>query len=268
MSVDLACGELAFVDLTFAGLDALPGRGEERHARDLLRSPGGGAITAIGAARLGLGVALASPLGEDAEGDFLRARLAAEGVLRARPDRGPHRRDRGPPGRGRAHDGDVRPGAGAGRRARGGCAARRGALTPRCAAPPGPVPYATVGTPTRAPACARTCATPRALVVNEREAELLTGAAGAEAAALALGDRTPCAVVTRGPDGAVAAAGGAPVHAPGIAAAPSTPPAPATSSPPPTSGRTGSARSSRSGCAGPSSTRPSPSRPRRASAAR
>ena len=74
------CGELAFVDLTFAGLEALPAAGEERHAGDFLRSPGGGAITAIGAARLGLAAALVSPIGADAEGDFLRAALAAEGV--------------------------------------------------------------------------------------------------------------------------------------------------------------------------------------------
>ena len=43
-----------FLDLTFIGLEALPAPGEERFAGDLLRSPGGGAITAIGAARLGL----------------------------------------------------------------------------------------------------------------------------------------------------------------------------------------------------------------------
>ena len=80
MSVDLACGELAFVDLTFVGLEALPGAGEERHAADLQRSPGGGAITAIALARLGLPSALVSPIGADADGDFLRAALAAEGV--------------------------------------------------------------------------------------------------------------------------------------------------------------------------------------------
>jgi ribokinase len=80
MTVDLACGDLAFVDLTFPALDGLPGLGEERHATDFVRSPGGAAITAIGAARLGLSVALASPIGADADGDFLRERLAAEGV--------------------------------------------------------------------------------------------------------------------------------------------------------------------------------------------
>src|SRR5215210_2290686 len=80
MAVDLACAEPAFLDLTLPGLDKIPEPGEERHAADFLRSPGGGAITAIGAARLGLASALVSPIGTDAEGDFLRAALAAEGV--------------------------------------------------------------------------------------------------------------------------------------------------------------------------------------------
>ena len=54
MSVDIACAEPAFLDLTMTGLDEIPQPGEERLATDFLRSPGGGAITAVGAARLGL----------------------------------------------------------------------------------------------------------------------------------------------------------------------------------------------------------------------
>ena len=61
--VDLACAEPAFLDLTMTGLDKIPGPGEERLATDFLRSPGGGAIIAVGAARLGLSSALVSPLG-------------------------------------------------------------------------------------------------------------------------------------------------------------------------------------------------------------
>ena len=80
MSLDVVCGELGFLDLTFVGLDAVPGPGEERHADALVRSPGGGAITAIGCARLGLRTALASPLGRDDAGDFVRRELAADGV--------------------------------------------------------------------------------------------------------------------------------------------------------------------------------------------
>ena len=84
MSVDVACGELAFVDITFAGLESLPGPGEERRSRDLLRSPGGGAITAVGLARLGLSVALVSPIGGDPDGDFLRAALSGSATLAVR----------------------------------------------------------------------------------------------------------------------------------------------------------------------------------------
>src|SRR3954447_16445733 len=78
--VDLACAEPAFLDLTMVGLDQIPGPGEERLATDFLRSPGGGAITAVGAARLGLSSALASPLGDDAVGILLRSLLADDGV--------------------------------------------------------------------------------------------------------------------------------------------------------------------------------------------
>jgi sugar/nucleoside kinase (ribokinase family) len=56
--VDIACAEPAFLDLTMAGLEAIPRPGEERLAKDFLRSPGGGAITAVGAARLGLSSSL------------------------------------------------------------------------------------------------------------------------------------------------------------------------------------------------------------------
>ena len=58
----------------------MPKPGEERYADDLLVSPGGGAITAIGAARLGLSVALAAPLGRDYAGQLIRSALAEDGV--------------------------------------------------------------------------------------------------------------------------------------------------------------------------------------------
>jgi len=80
MAVDLACAEPAFLDLTLPGLDKIPGPGEERLAQDFVRSPGGGAITAVGAARLGLSSSLVSPLGDDAVGILLRSLLADDGV--------------------------------------------------------------------------------------------------------------------------------------------------------------------------------------------
>src|SRR3954449_12279101 len=78
--VDLACAEPAFLDLTFPGLESIPLPGEERLAQDFMRSPGGGAITAIGAARLGLSSSLVSPLGDDSVGILLRTLLADDGV--------------------------------------------------------------------------------------------------------------------------------------------------------------------------------------------
>jgi sugar/nucleoside kinase (ribokinase family) len=80
VSIDLAVTTPAFLDLTFVGLEALPGPGEERFAGDLLRSPGGGAITVVAAARLGLEAALVAPLGDDLAGEFVRREVEAEGV--------------------------------------------------------------------------------------------------------------------------------------------------------------------------------------------
>jgi ribokinase len=77
---DLIVATPAFLDLTFVGLEALPALGEERFAGDLVRSPGGGAITAVAAARLGLRTALVAPLGEDVAGEWVRRELEGEGV--------------------------------------------------------------------------------------------------------------------------------------------------------------------------------------------
>jgi len=88
---ELAVITPAFLDMTFVGLEALPGIGQERYAGDLVRSPGGGAITAVAAARLGLDTALVAPLGRDEAGDFVQRMLEAEGirVCGTRTDRTP-----------------------------------------------------------------------------------------------------------------------------------------------------------------------------------
>ncbi len=80
MPTDLIVATPAFLDLTFVGLEALPALGEERFAGDLVRSPGGGAITAVAAARLGLATALVAPLGDDVAGEWVRRELEGEGV--------------------------------------------------------------------------------------------------------------------------------------------------------------------------------------------
>ena len=46
----------------------------------MLRSPGGGGIIALGAARLGLSTALIAPLGDDLAGRYVRHALEDEGV--------------------------------------------------------------------------------------------------------------------------------------------------------------------------------------------
>jgi ribokinase len=79
-AVDVVVATPTFLDLTFVGLEGIPRLNEERFAGRLVRSPGGGAITAVGTSRLGLSTTIAAPLGEDAEGDFLRDVLRGEGV--------------------------------------------------------------------------------------------------------------------------------------------------------------------------------------------
>src|SRR3954451_25274099 len=78
MSVDVVVAVPAFMDMTFVGLEGLPGLGEERFAGDLVRSPGGGAVTAIGTARLGLATALDAPLGGGAASMGLSPALAGQ----------------------------------------------------------------------------------------------------------------------------------------------------------------------------------------------
>ena len=84
---DLVVATPVFLDLTFVGLESLPVLGEERFAAELLRSPGGGAITAVAAARLGLSVAVAAPLGDDVAGDIVRTMLPRRVSSGSRPVR-------------------------------------------------------------------------------------------------------------------------------------------------------------------------------------
>ena len=222
--IDVACGELAFVDITFVGLERLPGPGEERRATDLQRSAGGGAITAVALARLGLTSALVSPIGSDADGDYLRAQLAAEGVLWAGRRVARTATTAVMPVDGERAMATYDPGEEA-------TAAELAAVEPRAVvislprlalAPPGVLLYATAGD-----AEARADADDeadlrhvRALIVNEREACHMTGVTEGERAAGELATRTSCAIVTLGQRGAVAACEGRLVQVPGIPAEP------------------------------------------------
>jgi ribokinase len=223
-AVDLVCADPAFLDLTFVGLEALPGPGEERHADDLLRSPGGAATVAIGAARLGLNAALAAPLGADAEGDLVRAALAAEGVRL--PPRTvartpvtvvlPHGGERAMA----TFDPDER----ATRADVAGFAPRAvlTSLTRLDAVPDDTMLYATAGD-AEARALAGGAALPqraasaRALLVNAREARLLAGTQDVGDAARALAGRVARVVVTLGAEGALTAAGEELVAVDGVA---------------------------------------------------
>src|SRR4051812_35324892 len=220
MSVDVVVAVPAFMDMTFVGLEGLPALGEERFAGDLVRTPGGGAITAIGAARLGLSTALASPLGQDAAGDLIGPMLQQEGVQLVGP-RCPRTPVTAvmPIGPERAmvtYDPGVR--------AR---AADVASLSPHAVitgltrldvAPSGARAYVTVGDDdARAFAGRLPGAVSRAagLFIEQREALVLTGAGSPEEAAAMIGARVPIVVVSLGSEGAVASIEGRIVHVEG-----------------------------------------------------
>jgi sugar/nucleoside kinase (ribokinase family) len=79
-AVELVCIAPATLDLTFTGLQSLPEPGQERFARGFLRSPGGGALHAIAAARLGVRTVAGFPLGDDDAGEVIRAALLEAGA--------------------------------------------------------------------------------------------------------------------------------------------------------------------------------------------
>jgi sugar/nucleoside kinase (ribokinase family) len=220
MSVDLVVTATAFMDITFIGLESVPRPGEERFAGDLMRSPGGGAINAIGAARLGLSAALAVPLGEDLEGRFIREHLEQEGVALATGAGNRTPTTVVMPWGGERAMVTYEPGAST-------SAEEVAAFEPRAVivaldqldiVPPGARAYATCGDDdARAfeghpPADLDRA---RAVFVNRREALMITGAETAEDAAAQLGALAEIAVVTLGPDGAMAYTGGELLHAAG-----------------------------------------------------
>jgi sugar/nucleoside kinase (ribokinase family) len=219
VSFDLVVTTPAFLDLTFVGLEALPVLGEERFAGDLVRSPGGGAITAVAATRLGLTTALLAPLGEDMAGEFVREELEGEGIAIAGP-----RASRTPQtlvmpiGDDRAMV-TVDPGA----RAR---AADVPPLEPRAVAanleqldlvPEGARGYITCGDDDarafarRLPAALDRC---RALFLDRGDALVLTGCDRVEDAAAQLASAVDTVVIMQGAHGALAMLGGRPVEAP------------------------------------------------------
>jgi ribokinase len=217
---DLVVATPVFLDLTFVGLEALPALGEERFAGELLRSPGGGAITAVGGARLGLTTAIAAPLGDDVAGDLVRGLLAEESVELVATKPAP----RTPTTVVLPFGGDramvtVDPGVRA-------SAADVAAHAPRAVAanldqlhvvPDGVPGYATCGSDdSRAYAGRPPTALERARVffASRSEALALTGAATIEDAARSLAELAGTVVVTLAGDGAISCSGGEILTAP------------------------------------------------------
>ncbi|HYZ13122.1 MAG TPA: PfkB family carbohydrate kinase [Actinomycetota bacterium] len=226
---DIAVVGAPFLDLTFAGLPRVPGPGEEIIARELHIAPGGTGMQAIGAARLGLSAALVSPIGDDPAGEVLRTMLSAEGVewigrrtgstatttILSTPDGSAMATafDKTEPTAGDV----VAVGASA-------FVLSLGRLPLR---PPNGAVYATTGgieLEAGLSVDARSLDGVRALILNEREANRLTGATDSAAAATTLARDVECVVVTLGPRGALAVENGREVRveAPGVVAVDTT----------------------------------------------
>jgi len=223
VSYDVVVAGPPFLDLGFLGLPRLPRLGEEIDAPTLVLGPGGAAITAIAASRLGLRSAVAWPVGRDLVGRWLADALKIEGVDWVGPevpttsvtaimaldgDRAmvTHRSSWTP-------DATDMPSA----RALVTAASRAGA------APPGARVYVVAdfaesqlhagSTPPALTGC-------RALLLNEGEANRLAGSVDAEAAAIRLAASAGigAVVVTRGARGAIAVEGSLhPVAVPAVA---------------------------------------------------
>ena len=219
--IDLAVATTPFLDLTFIGLEAIPALGEERFAGGLHRSPGGGAITAVGAARLGLDTTLTGPYGDDLEGAELRAVLRGENVGLVAPHPGRTATTVVMPDNGERALVTFDPGV----RTR---AEDLAALDPRAVVcgldelhlvPHGAAVYLSCGDEEARALAGRppnSLGAAHALLVNESEARLMTGLDDADEAAAALAARGPAVVVTRGPHGAVGVIDGRKVAAEGV----------------------------------------------------
>jgi sugar/nucleoside kinase (ribokinase family) len=226
VSTDLIVATPAFLDLTFVGLEALPTLGEERFAGDLVRSPGGGAITAVAAARLGLATALVAPLGDDVAGEYVRSALEQEGVRVSGP-----RTSRTPQtlvmpcGEDRAMV-TVDPGA----RARAADVAEflptqavAANLEQLHIVPDGARVYLTCGDDDARAFAGRipgAIGSAGVLVLDRPDALVLTGADGLDGAVAALGDTLDTVIVALGPRGTVAICGGERIETPSYGTGP------------------------------------------------
>jgi sugar/nucleoside kinase (ribokinase family) len=219
-TVDLAVVGTPFLDFTFEGLEGLPRPGEEMLSRDLHISPGGPAMTAIAAARLGLRVVLVSPVGRDLPGRYLHGLLRAESVEWMGPsvDRSavtvvmPFAEDRAMA----TFNPKIEPSSDDVARVDARAVVLQ--LWQLNLRPPRARVYAV----TEFPEVEEGIELPNdladldAVIANEHEAQVLTGESDPEAAAFKLTAWTDVAVVTRGPAGAIGVSGEEVHHVPGL----------------------------------------------------
>jgi sugar/nucleoside kinase (ribokinase family) len=218
--IDVAIATTPFLDMTFTGLGAIPRPGEERYATGLHRSPGGGAITAVGAARLGLSTALAGPLGADEHGAALRIALEAEGIRLVPPHPGRTATTVVMPTNGEramvTYDEGVRP-------RRADLEALEARVVVCGLGDVGLVPNGSLICLSCGDEDARAhagdppedFAKAHVVLTNESEAAMLTGEDDPAGAARRLAALGTDAIVTRGPAGAVAVIAGTPLAVPG-----------------------------------------------------
>jgi len=80
MTVDVVCAGPPFLDLVFRGLPRLPEPGEELVAEDLAIVPGAMANVAFALRQLGLDAVVCSPVGTDPAGRLLQGLMAEAGI--------------------------------------------------------------------------------------------------------------------------------------------------------------------------------------------
>jgi sugar/nucleoside kinase (ribokinase family) len=225
VKLDVVCAGAPFLDLTFAGLDEMPALGEERVAEGIRITPGGLANVAIGLKRLGLEVAIWSPVGVDLAGRILAGLLAEQGIEWIGPEAAETPVSAVMPLAGDRAFVTVSPDLPLD-------PAALAALDPRAVvidlplvglAPAGSAAYAGTGYVDARALAGRlpeAVSSARALIVNESEARLLSGVDDPTGAARALAEICPTVVVTLGAAGAlcVSADGVERVTAPEVAA--------------------------------------------------
>jgi sugar/nucleoside kinase (ribokinase family) len=208
MTIDVVCAGAPFLDITFEGMGELPALGEERLATGVRITPGGLANVAIGLNRLGLEVAIWSPVGVDLAGRILADLLAGQGIEWLGPEAGETAVSAVLPLAGDRAFVTVSPELPLD-------PAALAALDPRAVvidlpvvglAPAGAAVYAGAGDVDARALAGRlpeAVSSARALVVNAAEARLLSGLEDVEAAARELARFCPTVVVTLGAAGAL-----------------------------------------------------------------